>query len=199
MRRPKPRWLEEGLLVAVAAVATIHVESPILFRAFRYQTDAMVHLFWMRRFGDPSLFRDPLTTALVKAGYEPPGVQGIYWIAAHIVDPVKFGAWLPVVLVPLSVWLVFRIVRAHTDWGPAAWLGALLFLFPWDVQRFSGGLPRAFGEPTALLTLYLLVQRRERLAAVVPPLGALLYPPAALTSLLAFVLSSVRMTGRRTR
>ena len=199
MRTPRPRWLEEGFLLVAAAVATIHAESPVLFRAFTFQSDAMIHLFWMRRFSDPSLFNDPLTKALIKAGYEPPGIQGIYWVAAHLMDPVKFGAWVPVVLVPLSVWLVFRIVRAHTDWVPAAWLGALLFLFPWDVHRFSGGLPRSFGQPTALLTLYFLVHRRERLAAVVPPLGALLYPPAALTSLLALILSALRMTGRRPR
>ena len=67
MRTPRPRWLEEGFLLVAAAVATIHAESPVLFRAFTFQSDAMIHLFWMRRFSDPSLFNDPLTKALIKA------------------------------------------------------------------------------------------------------------------------------------
>src|SRR6516165_1132522 len=113
--RPR-RVLEEALLLAVAAAATVHAESAVLFRAFTFEGDSMIHLVWMRRFGDPSLFNDPLTNALANAGYEPPGIQAIYWVVAQAMDPVRFGAWLPVALVPLCVWLVFRIVRTHTDW-----------------------------------------------------------------------------------
>jgi hypothetical protein len=195
--RPVPRLVEEGALVLLAAAATVYAEAPALFRAFSFQGDAMVHLYWMRRFRDPALFHDPLTNALVDTGYVPVGVQWFYHAAAQLVDPVKLGEWLPVVLAPLAAWLVFRIVREHTVWWPGAWLGALLFLFPWDVQRFSGGLPRAFGQPIVLLTLLFVLRRRERLAAAVPPVGALLYPPAAVAGVATLAFSALRFRARR--
>ena len=145
-------WLETAAVLGISAVATVYAEWDLLFHSMTVQTDAMVHEWWMRRFQYPGLFNDPLTHAFLRAGYEPSGVRGLYWLGSHLVDPVRMGAWLPVVLAPLSTWLVFRIVREHTEWRPAAWLGASLFLFALDGQSFSGGHPRAFGAPIVLGT-----------------------------------------------
>jgi len=128
-----------GVLIA-ATLLTLRAEWAILFNAFTFQPDAQIHTFWMRRFQDPGLFTDPLTRALVKAGYVPLGLQALYRIASYTVDPVTFGPWLAVVLAPLSAWLVFLIVREHTDWWPAAWMGAALFMLPVNSLRFSGGV-----------------------------------------------------------
>jgi hypothetical protein len=155
------------------------------------QPDAQIHEFWMRKFQDPGLFRDRLTDALLATGYEPPGFQFVYWVASHVVDPVFFGELLPLALQPLSVWLVYRIVRAHTDWRPGAWAAAALFLVPWDIHRFSGGHPRAFAEPIVLLAVFLLIRKRNAAAALVPPVGMLLYPPAGLAALFVVVLASL--------
>ena len=70
----------------------------------------------------------------------------------------------------------------HTDWWPAAWLGAILFLLPLDILRFSGGHQRAFFHPIVLLTLYLLLRRRLAFAALMPLLGVLFYPSGALVA-----------------
>jgi hypothetical protein len=93
---------------------------------------------------------------------------------------------------PLSAWLVFRIVREHTDWRPAGWLGAALFLLPWNVQQFNGMHARAFGEPVVLLTLYLLLRRRLGWAALIPPAATMLYPPAAAVSLIMVIVAAGR-------
>jgi hypothetical protein len=171
-----------GLLVA-ATLLTLRAEWRILFNPLTFQPDAEIHTFWMRRFQDPALFNDPLTRALIKAGYVPLGLQGVYRLASQVVDPVVFGPWLGVVLAPLSAWLVFLIVREHTDWWPAAWMGAALFLLPVDYIKFSGGHARAFDQPVVLLTVFLLLRRRFWMAAAVPAIGSLFYPPAAVSAL----------------
>lgn len=195
----RARWLEDAALLLAAAAVTLRAEWAILFQSFTFQPDAQIHTFWMRRFQDPHLFTDPLTRALIKAGYVPLGVQELYRAASYLVDPVTFGPWLALVLAPLSAWLVFRIIREHTDWWPAAWLGAALFIVPANTLRFSGGHARAFAQPVVLLTVYLLLRRRWWPAAAVPPVGALLYPPAAVSALAIAAASCLTLRGGRPR
>ena len=185
------RWPEEALVVGLAFLATLHAEWRIISSGLTYQTDALIHEFWMRRFQDSGLFTDPLTTSLLETGYSPPAFRSLYWLVSHVVDPVLFGELLPLVLQPFAVWLLFRIVRMHLAWRPAAWIGAALFLVPWDVHRFSGGHPRAFAQPIVLLALLLLVSRRNLAAALVPPVGLLLYPPAGVVALGIVVLAAL--------
>jgi hypothetical protein len=188
----------ESIAVIAASVSlTLRAEWQILFQPLTFQPDAQLHTFWMRRFQDPALFNDPLTHALIAAGYVPLGLHGVYLAASYLIDPVTFGPWLAVVLAPLSAFLVFRIVREHTDWMPAAWMGAAMFLLPVDVLRFSGGHARAFDQPIVLLTVYLLIRDRVRLAAAVPALGALFYPPAAVSAVAVLVASCLTRHGRR--
>jgi len=184
--------LEDAAVVVSCVLATLYLEWPIIFQSGVFQVDALIHEYWMRRFQDPELFRDALSNVLVRSGYVPLGVQGLYYGFSWLVDPVRLGAVGAVVVAPLSAWLVFRIVREHTDWRPAAWLGAALFLLPWNVQQFNGMHARAFGEPVVLLTLYLLLRRRVGWAALIPPAGTLLYPPAAAISLIMVVTAAAR-------
>ena len=192
MSRPSRIGLEDAAVVLSCALATLYLEWSIIFQRGVYQTDALIHEFWMRRFQDGGLFHDPLTTVLVRSGYIPLGVQALYYVFSYLVDPVRLGAVGAVVVAPLAAWLVFRIVREHTDWRPARWLGAALFLFPWNVQRFNGMHARAFGEPVVLLTLYLLLRRRLGWAALIPPAAVMLYPPAATVSLIMVLVAAGR-------
>jgi hypothetical protein len=189
--------LEEAALVLAAVLASIYFDRAILFTPHVYQGDTLLLEYWMRRFQDPGLFTDPLTHALLHTAYVPLGIQGIYLLASYVVDPVKFGAWGVVVVAPFSAWLVFRIIREHTAWIPAAWLGAALFLLPWSTERFSGTHARAFAQPIVLLTLHLVLRGRARWAAVVPIAGALLYPPAALLAAGVLAAAALVRHGRR--
>jgi hypothetical protein len=197
MLRFKAAFLEQVLLVTLAALATIYVERIVLFTPHISATDTVLLEYWTRRFQDPSLFQDPLTHALIRTGYVPLGSQALYWLASNVVDPIRFGAWGVLVLAPLSTWLLFRIVREHTAWIPAAWLAAALFILSWQNQRFSGTHPRAFAQPIVLLTVFLLLRGRARWAAVVPAAGALFYPPAALVGLAVLLVSAFGARARR--
>jgi hypothetical protein len=187
---------ESIAVIGAAVLLTLRAEWQILFRPLTFQPDAQLHTFWMRRFQDHGLFNDPLTHALIAAGYIPLGLHSVYLTASYLIDPVTFGPWLAVVLAPFSAFLVFRIVREHSDWIPAAWIGAAMFLLPVDVLRFSGGHARAFDQPIVLLTVYLLIRDRVRLASVVPAIGTLFYPPAAVSALAVLVASSLTRRGR---
>lgn len=183
--------LEVATLLLVSGLATLRSERKILFDPLTFQTDSQIHEFWMRRFRDPALFDDPLTDALVGTGYGPPLWQFLFRLASPLIDPVAFGELLPLVLQPLACWLVFRIIREHVAWRPAAWFGAVLFLVAWDAHRFSGGHSRAFVQPIVLLAVLLLLRRRNFAAALVPPIGLLLYPPAGLLALAVVILATV--------
>lgn len=177
----------------VAAGLTLIAEWSIVTGGGTYQADARTHLYWTQRFRDPDLFRDPLTETLLDAGILPHGFQGFYWLVSRVADPVQAGELLPLVLAPFSAWLVFRIVRLHTDWLPAAWLGAILFLLPVDIQRFSGGLQRSFFQPLILLAVYLLLRGRPVPAALLAPVAVLFYPSAALVILVVLLASALEL------
>jgi hypothetical protein len=181
--------LEQGALLVAAFLAALYAEWKIVTGALTFQGDALLHEYWMRRFADGALFQDPLTESLLETGYGPPAFRALYWLASQVVDPVFFGEILPLLLQPFAVWLLFRIVREHVAWRPAAWIGAALFLVPWEVHRFSGGHPRAFAQPIVLLALLLLLSRRNLAASLVPPVGLLLYPPAGAVALGIVVLA----------
>lgn len=197
MQRLRSVPAEDVALVLAAAAVTLWWDRQILFVPHVYQPDALLLEYWTRRFQDPHLFTDPLTHALLQTGYVPWGVQGLYLAASHVMDPLRFGAWGVVVVAPFTAWLVFRIVREHAAWRPGAWLAAALFLLPWSMERFSGTHSRAFDQPIVLLTLLLVLRRRYGWAALVPVVGALLYPPAALVAVGVLAGAALRVPGGR--
>jgi hypothetical protein len=153
--------------------------------------DALVHQYWLYHFQDAQLFNDPLTAELRGSQRYPDGYELLFRLAAHVFDPIAFGEWVGVALMALSGWLVFLIVREHTDWRPAAWIAAGLFLALINIHRFHGGFPRAFVHPVVLLTVLLAMRRRFAAAAVVAAGGALFYPPASLLAVGVLLVSAV--------
>ena len=161
------------------------------------QGDALVHHYWMRRATNGPLFNDPLTAQLQESARYPDGYELLFEIAARFTDPVVFGEWLGVGLMAASSWLVFCIVRLHTTWWPAAWLGGALFLGLSDIHRFYGGFPRGFTQPAVLLTVLLSMTDRHLGAAAVASVTALFYPPAALLAVGVLLVASLKRQGRR--
>lgn len=177
-------------------LAELYQDWNVIFGAFTYESDARLHEYWMRRYQDPEVLHDPLTQSLLDTAYIPYGFRAIHWLASWVVDPIRFAEAVPLLLAPLCGWLLFKIVREHTDWRPAAWLGALLFILAWDMHRFTGGHQRAYGPVILLLTLYLLLRRRYAFAAVMPILGALVYPSAAAVSVVMIAFASLSFGPR---
>jgi hypothetical protein len=160
-----------------------------LLRPDLMSADALVHQYWMRQWRDPALFNDPLTAELRHSARYPGGYEALYRLASEVVDPIAFGEFVGVGLMALSGWLIFLIVRERTDWRPAPWLGAALFLALLEIHRFYGGFPRGFLHPVVLLTVLLALRDKQLAAALVAAAGALFYPPAALLAIGVLVVS----------
>jgi hypothetical protein len=188
-RRPA---LEEALVFVASAAFAVVADWRILTSTSVYNADASINLAWFRRVEEPALFQDPMTSALEATGFPPPGPSLLYHLVAKLGDPVVGAEWLGVLLAATAGWLVFRITRSQTDWRPGAWLAVGLFLGGWNILRLSGGLPHSFLHPIVLATVALLVSRRPAVATVVPPLGVLFYPPAALLSLGTLAIACLR-------
>lgn len=184
---------------SVAAFAACAVVALLanwrLLRPEFVSADALVHQYWMWRYRDPQLFADPLTAELRRSARYPEGYEALFRLVSQLADPIAFGELLGVALMAVSAWLVFAIVREHTAWRPAPWLGAGLFLAMLEIHRFYGGFPRAFVHPVVLLCVLLALRRRELPAALTAAAGALLYPPAAVLAVATLLASSIRRTG----
>jgi hypothetical protein len=167
----KRPWFEHSVFLAIAFGGTLKVHWRMVTDPHVYQSSALLLTFWMRHFQDPGLFNDGMTAALRRSGFIPLGVQLLYFLGAHVIDAITFGEILGIVLAPIAAWLVFLIVRHITPWKPAAWLAAAVYWSAWDVQVFSGGHARAFGQPILLLVVLLALRGRDRIAAIVPPIG----------------------------
>jgi hypothetical protein len=184
LRRSRESLAALAACMLVSGLANVRLLQPEFMSA-----DALVHQYWMVHWQDPALFNDPLTAELRHSARYPDGYQALYWVVSHVMNPIAFGEWLGVGLLGLSAWLVFLIVREHTDWRPAAWIGAGLFLGLLEIHRFYGGFPRAFVQPVVLLTVLLALRRHPLAAALVAAGGALFYPPAALLAVGVLILS----------
>jgi len=197
LRARAPGW-ESIAALAACTVAAVLVSRHLL-RPNVFSDDAFVHQYWMWHWRDPQLFTDSLTADLRDSSRYPDGYEALFRLATQVAGPITFGEWLGVALMAVSGWLVFLIVREHTDWRPAAWIAGALFLALIDIHRFHGGFPRAFVHPVVLLTVLLALRRRHLAAALVAAGGALFYPSAALLAVGVLVLSTVRWTGARRR
>ena len=147
----------------------------------------------MWQWRDPALFTDSLTATLRESARYPDGYQALYWLATQVTSPIVFGEWLGVGLMAVSGWLVFLIVREHTDWRPAAWIAAAIFLSLVDIHRFFGGFPRGFVHPVVLLVVLLAMRRRNLPAALIAAAAAFIYPTAALLASGVLAVSALRV------
>jgi hypothetical protein len=195
--------LTRARLESVAAFAACFLAAWLisrnLLRPGVFSADAFVHQYWMWQFRDPQLFTDSLTAELRESGRYPPGYEALFRVAAQITSPIVAGEWLGVLLMAVSAWLVFAIVRDHSSWRPAAWIAAGLFLALIDIHRFYGGFPRAFVHPVVLLTVLMAMRRHHLAAAAVAVVGALFYPTAALLAVGVLLLASLGWKDRRPR
>jgi hypothetical protein len=190
-------------LESVAALGACLLVAVLLSRELLrpdvFSDDAFVHQYWMWQWRDPQLFTDGLTADLRESSRYPDGYEALFWLATQVTSPITFGEWLGVALMAVSGWLVFLIVREHTDWRPAAWIAGALFLALIDIHRFHGGFPRAFVHPVVLLCVLLALRGHQLAAALVAAGGALFYPSAALLAVGVLIVSTVRWTGERPR
>src|SRR5574341_2392136 len=160
--------------------------------------DVRVHVYWMRRFQDPALFRgDLLTEFAASPFFAKKGFTFLYYLASYVIDPVTFCAVLPLVLVPVTAYFLFRLGALINDNVTATSLVLLYLPLVWG--RTTGGAQRDFALPLLAPFLYYLMRQRNMIVVSLLVLQALFYPPALLVSLGVFAFCAVELKGRRLR
>jgi|Deesub1362B_J571_1020462.scaffolds.fasta_scaffold04630_2 hypothetical protein len=149
-----------------------------------FDDDARQHVYWTARFQDSELFPDDLLTEFISSPLlDPIGYQAVYWVGTRWMDPLTFSQVLTLVLLFISLWLFFLLVKPYADNSAARLFCSGIFLF-YVLYDASGGFPRSFAFPLLLAFLVLLQRGRFRWAVAILLLQALLYPPIFLNTLM---------------
>jgi len=188
------RWL-------IAALAFGCFYSALALRlAFRLpnlvQEDARQHVFWMRRFIDPTLFPNDLIADYFQA-VAPAGYKFIYWILAKLgIDPLLVSKLLPAAIGVLTAYFAFKLFMQLTANSRGAFFASLLLCqLIWAKDDVISATPRAFVCPLFLAFLLFLLQRRLVLCLLMLALEGLIYPQAAFVSAGVLALQLIKWQG----
>lgn len=145
------------------------------------QDDVRQHVFWMRRFFDPTLFPQDLIADYFQS-VSPWGFSQLYRLFASIgVDPLWLSKILPIGLGLIATAYGFGVSLQLLPMPFTAWLTTLLLnqMF-WSHDDLASGVPRAFLLPIFLAFLYYFLRRRFLPYLITIALGGLFYPHCAL-------------------
>ena len=193
--------VRRGWLIAALAVAAFY--SGLALRlAFRFpdlvQDDARQHVFWMRRFIDPSLFPNDLIADYFQA-VAPAGYKLLYWIFAKAgIDPLLLSKILPAALGLLIAYLTFKLfLELMPSPRGAFFASVLLGQLVWLKDDVMSATPRAFVCPLFLAFLFFLVRGRVFACLLTIALQALVYPQSGFVALAVLALRLLKWRERR--
>ena len=150
--------------------------------------DVRQQIFWMQQWLDPQLFRGDLLAEYARH-YVPWGVQGLYWLATWVTNPISFSKFLPGLLFIFLALCLYRLGLGIGGRSLAWTMVAVYWFMPFFLDNLAGGLARAFAAP--LLAFFWLCWQEERPwgmgAALL--LQALFIPYIFITSALAVALA----------
>lgn len=141
------------------------------------QDDARQHVFWMRRFLDPSLFPQDLIADYFQS-VAPPLYVAVYRLMAGLgIDPIVFNKFLPVGLGLVATAYCFGVCLQLLPVPAAAFVATLLLNQAlWLKDDLGSGTARAFAIPLFLAFLYYLLRRALFPLLVMIVLQGLIYP-----------------------
>lgn len=184
--------LSAFLVVLAKQIGTILVPDSIISH------DVKIHIYWMRRFQDPELFRGDLLTEFASSPFfAKKGVTSLYYLASYLIDPVTFCAVLPLILVPVTAYYLFRLGRLTKDNVTATSLVLLYLVMIWP--RDMAGFPRHFALPLLVSFLYYLILQRYIIVLLLLALQAHFYPPVFLLSVGVFAFCAAALESKRLR
>ena len=198
------------LLIAVSLVLLLWIQIPKFSDEFRVDEDFR-SFYWMRKFRDPALFpndqfrSERYVNISIPSGDVPvslysPGYGLLFYAASFFVTPVTFSKLLPFLLLPISVWFLFRYGQSvrNTRLGVTLAIGfVLLNLVSTTALSVTSGLQRGFATPLLIALVYTLHRRRYLLSALVAVAAALIYAPAFLLVLTTWGLSLLELDFER--
>lgn len=156
------------------------VPAPTPRGEYRVSGDAGQGIFWTWKWFEQTGFVDGDVTVAVAELLRPWGLWGVYRGMTLLTDPITMSRLLPLPLLLLGLFTLFRWLRDELD-VPSAVLGTVLICtYGPFLGSLLGGHGRAFTPVLMFGLLFLLARGRYGAAAATVFLGALLYPPVFL-------------------
>lgn len=133
-------------VVFLSGVIFILAHLQALTNPYVINDDVRQQLFWMQQWLDPALFKGDLLADYARH-YVPWGVQGLYWLASWVANPISFSKVLPGLLFIFLALCLYRIGLKLGGRRLAWTMVAAFWLMPWFLDNLAGGLARAFAAP----------------------------------------------------
>ncbi|NTV29141.1 MAG: glycosyltransferase [Candidatus Omnitrophica bacterium] len=188
------RWLLATVLFALAAA--LYSQAGAFRSPYLVNDDVCQHLWWMRSFQIPGLFAGDLLARYAES-LQPFGVLVLYHLVAIFTDPLVFARVLPLVLLPVTCFFIFRLARRLSTDDLTACLVAMSFaVTKIFLQHMTGGHAHSFGYPLLAAFLYYFLERRAVGMTVTLGLAALFFPVIFALGALTWLWTLLPLPGR---
>jgi glycosyltransferase involved in cell wall biosynthesis len=172
--RAAPFYAFGALLLSI--ILTAYSQLAALRSAYVVNDDVCQHIWWMRLWHTPGLFKDDLLAQYAQS-LQHGGILALYWTLSWLADPLTVVRYLPFILFPLASLLLFRWVLALTRSAYVSFVTTLAFMVtPIYMQHMTGGHAHAFAYPLLILFLYAFTTEKYRLAMASLVLAVLFFP-----------------------
>ncbi|MBW4654975.1 MAG: hypothetical protein KME20_18320 [Kaiparowitsia implicata GSE-PSE-MK54-09C] len=191
-------WLWLGLSSLVSLLYSVPVLVTAFSHAYVIQDDARQHVYWMRRFLDPTLYPNDLTTDYFES-VAPLGYRMLYWLFAQFgLDPVVLSKLLPLLLALGGTFFVFMAAMQVLPSPIAGFAAAVLANQGfWIRDDVVSATPVAFVYVLLPAFLYFLMRRSLYPCILTMALQALFYPQVFLVQAGMLGLMLVQIRGNR--
>lgn len=161
IQSPKSRtifWF--SLSLTFAAIYSLLALQLAFTDDYIVQDDARQHIFWMRRFVDPTLFPHDWIADYFQS-VAPAGYTTLYRVIVSLgIDPIVLGKLLPLVLSLVTTAYGFGVVMELLPIPIAGFITTLLLNQNlWMRDGYASATPRTFLYPIFLAFLYYLLRR----------------------------------------
>ena len=194
------------VLVIISILAVLWLQAPRLWDQFQADEDFRT-FYWMSKFYDSELFpnepRPPyisfqLLSQNVIWYFPSPAYGWLFNLASFLVTPIFFVKLLPFIVMPITVWYLFKFGESVRDRGTGLVL-ALSFIFLNLISSTSisviTGLQRSFATSFIIILVYYLHRQKYLSAALVALLSSLIYAPAFALGAAIWGLFALRIPG----
>jgi hypothetical protein len=170
-----PERFDVPIVAALSAAIILFAHFQAFTNPYVINDDVRQQVFWMQQWSDPELYQSDWISDYARH-YVPWGVQGIYWLASRIIDPIYFSKVLTgfiFIFLSLSFFKVGKVIGGRQ----LAWIAVgVSWLMPIFLDNLSGGLSRSFASPLLIVFLLNWLNRNTWGVGAVLILQALLIP-----------------------
>jgi hypothetical protein len=167
------------------------VEHDIFFNAFALNDDVRNQVYWMARLINPHFFQhDYIADYLRQPFLVSPFLAVLYKLASLWISPIVFTQFLPLFLVVIATFFLFKLAEIFQDEMYALWLCFSFNCLIWIYKNLAGGLSRAFFYPLFFCLLWAIYSGKWRAVPFILWLSAFIYPPVLLLGLAVLLLEA---------